>query len=334
MTTAHQIEIRALRVVDRVINSSPAEDDLVECKAEWPDNHRKAARQIAALCNAARGEDSMWLVGVNEKQGKVVPASVNELANWWPQVEKYFGDRISPEMQNLVVPTPEGDIVALNFGTGRAPYLVSANGEGGIDFEVPIRAGNRTRTARRHELILMMSEETDAPIIELVNCKIYMHMPSDAELSKNQVDPGNIRIQFTGFIFVSTVRAITIPAHRMKAVVSFPNLNDTAELDLSTGASFSTPQETTAGFRKLASGFYFDAPDGVNLHASGEMPRSLFESIHDSTSISILLEFHIAGRERPVQVRKDLSQDAKTERRGISNIRTTRVGNWTGQSDI
>lgn len=331
MATPHQIEIRALRVIDRIINSRPAEDDLVECKTQWPDDHRKAARQIAALCNAARGEDSMWLIGLNEGRAEVNPTAVEELANWWPKVERCFGDQISPDLQNLLIPTPDGEVVALNFGTRRAPYLVSTNGANGVDFEVPIRAGNSTRTARRHELILMMSEEVNAPIIELIDSKIRMHMPSEGELANSPNLPGDIHTTFDGYIFVSTNQPITIPSHRMKARIVFPNLDIATELDLANGSLFTNTRKTTVGFTKLASGFYFNASDGVNLRASGKISRSLSTSVQNFNSLSIELEFHIAGRERPVRVRQNLLRTQKDDDDNVLNVRTVDIGTWTGE---
>lgn len=330
MATPHQIEIRALRVIDRIINSRPAEDDLVECKTKWPDDHRKAARQIAALCNAARGEDSMWLIGLNEGRAEVNPTAVEELANWWPKVERCFGDQISPDLQNLVVPTPDGVVVALNFGTRRAPYLVSTNGTNGVDFEVPIRAGNSTRTARRHELILMMSEEVNAPIIELIDSRIRMYMTSEEELAATPNLSGDIDVTFVGSIFVSTNQPITIPYHRMKGRIVFPDPDIAAELDLATTSAFAHTKQTTVGFTKLASGFYFNASDGVDLRAHGRISRNVSMSVQNFDSLSIELEFHIAGRERPVQVRQNLLQSPKDDEYSIINIRTVDIGTWTG----
>lgn len=63
---SRQIESWALRVIDCVKNGQPNEDFLVELKTEWIDT-KKAARIIAGHANAARGENILWLIGVNEK---------------------------------------------------------------------------------------------------------------------------------------------------------------------------------------------------------------------------------------------------------------------------
>ncbi|MFF1388128.1 hypothetical protein [Rhodococcus erythropolis] len=327
MTTAQQIEIRALRVVDRIINSRPAEDDLVECKAEWPEDHRKAARQIAALCNTARGEDAMWLIGVNERLKNVTPADVTELANWWPKVEKYFGDRISPDLRNLIVPTSHGDIVALNFGTSRVPYLVSTDGTGGVEFEIPIRSGNKTRTAHRHEIMIMLSEQVDAPIIEIIYCKVQAWMETDEKLTESPQSMGDIRIRFDGGIFVSTTHPITIPYHRLKATINFPGGDASAKLRLTAKIASSSKNESTVGFRNLAGGFYFDASDGVALYSSASMPRNLSEPVKNASSISIEIEFHVAGRDRPVRVRQELNREPPPSDR--ESVRSTQLGSWT-----
>lgn len=229
-----------------------------------------------------------------------------------------------------MVPTPDGVVVALNFGTRRAPYLVTTNGANGIDFEVPIRAGNRTRTARRHELILMMSEEVNAPIIELIDSKISMYMSSEEELAARPNLSGDIDATFEGSIFVSTNQPITIPYHRMKARIVFPDQDIAAELDLARGSLSTNTRETTVGFTKLSSGFYFNASDGVGLRARGSISRSLSMSVQNFDSLSIELEFHIAGRDRPVRVRQNLLRSPKDYKNSVINVRIVDIGNWTG----
>ena len=92
--TPAQIEAWALRVADRVAQGKGQEDSRVELNAEWPMDHRRAARQIAALANASRGSPVMWLIGLDETSG-VVGAKHLELSSWWPQVQRCF-DGVAP----------------------------------------------------------------------------------------------------------------------------------------------------------------------------------------------------------------------------------------------
>ena len=65
------IEFKVLDIIDRLEKGQPIEDDTVELKAEWPKDHFRAARRIAAHANSARGEPLLWLIGIDEKAGVV-----------------------------------------------------------------------------------------------------------------------------------------------------------------------------------------------------------------------------------------------------------------------
>jgi len=88
MPTRAQIEARALEAYDLVSSGARREDSGVELKADWP-TPDKAARRIAGHANAARGEDILWIVGLDEARG-VCPFAPEELANWWSQVRAVF----------------------------------------------------------------------------------------------------------------------------------------------------------------------------------------------------------------------------------------------------
>jgi len=68
---SRRLEERVLSIVELVLNGRTVEDDRVELKAEWPEDHYKAARHIAGLANASRGEDVLWIVGLDETTGVV-----------------------------------------------------------------------------------------------------------------------------------------------------------------------------------------------------------------------------------------------------------------------
>lgn len=90
------IEARAFRIVDRVNAGQAVEDALVEIKSACiePD---KAARRIAAMANAARGEPVLWIVGVDEKAATVPGVPASEFASWWQRVERRF-DEVTPSI--------------------------------------------------------------------------------------------------------------------------------------------------------------------------------------------------------------------------------------------
>lgn len=144
----HELETKVLGIVDSVMHRQPVEDCLVELKAEWIEPH-KAARRIAGHANAAHGQPIIWIVGVDEEEGKVVGASKKELADWYPQVSAQF-DEVAPDLlHDLSVPIESQTIVALLFDTSRAPYVVKVPNGQNVHREVPWRTGTRVSSARR-----------------------------------------------------------------------------------------------------------------------------------------------------------------------------------------
>ena len=168
------IEAWVLSIVDQVESNQPCEDSRVELKAEWPDA-AKAARQIAGHANAARGENILWIIGIDEKSG-VVGADNIELADWLPTVNSCFNG-LFPEVFDLNVPVDGKTVVALLFSTDRAPFVVknSAYGTqnaGPVELEVPWREGCSTRSARREDLIRLLVPISRQPSVEVLGATV------------------------------------------------------------------------------------------------------------------------------------------------------------------
>jgi len=72
------VQLIPIIVIDCVKKGQPNEDFLVELKRDWIEKG-KAARRIAGHANAARGENILWLIGVDEKQG-VIGVNATDLA--------------------------------------------------------------------------------------------------------------------------------------------------------------------------------------------------------------------------------------------------------------
>ncbi len=167
-----QIESRVLNVIERVCKMQPVESSHIELKREWIDP-KAAARAIAGMCNAAGGEPVLFLIGLDEKQGKVTGASLEQLADWWPQVKKEFDQEVPTLLKDLAVHSGDHTIVALLLESSRAPYVVRnpAFGvtSGNVSLEVPWREGGSLRTARREDLIRLLTPAVQQPDIELKN---------------------------------------------------------------------------------------------------------------------------------------------------------------------
>jgi hypothetical protein len=206
------VEIRANRVLDAVRNGAPVEDALVELKREWPTDHKRAARRLAGHANAARGAPILWLIGVQDDGSDVPGVSQADLATWWAQVRACFADDVYPSIHDVAIHFEGATVVALAFETDRAPYLVRVAGS--TDLEVPWREATGVRSARRSELLLVLSEAISLPEVEV------MHAWSEAVI--RQSDPGtlDIRVNANCFFDCPPGDSLTFPFHRLEFTAS------------------------------------------------------------------------------------------------------------------
>ncbi len=162
-----RLEARVLDIVARVEGGGRAEDDYVECKADWPEP-AKAARRLAGHANAARGEPILWIMGLDEDAHACAALSRTDPSSWLDQVLSRFPDGLAPDASFLTVPVGEGrSVVAMECQTDRSPYVVTTSGRAEVDREVPWRAGTRIRSAHRHELLRLLVPAAAVPALEL-----------------------------------------------------------------------------------------------------------------------------------------------------------------------
>lgn len=163
----HEIENWALSIIDRLLQRQPIEDSRVELKSEWPEDTKKAARQIAGHANAARGEPILWLIGVDEKAGTIPGIEFTEFSSWYSTVRSAF-DELAPEPISLNVPFNGVTIAALYFETDRAPFVVKNQEGGTIQREVPWREATGVKSATRSQLLRLLSPLQRLPSLEVI----------------------------------------------------------------------------------------------------------------------------------------------------------------------
>ncbi len=168
--TRQQLEAAVLAAVDQLRMHHQQEDDRIEFKREWPGPEK--ARQLAGAANRASGSYLIYVIGVDERSGDVVPALGVDPADWWAQMEARFG-QVAPELlMHLTVYLGDGSAVtALLFSTERAPYLVKTAG-GSPELEIPIRDGTRTRSARRDEVLRLLVPAVSFPPAVLLGASL------------------------------------------------------------------------------------------------------------------------------------------------------------------
>ena len=220
---ARQIESWALRIIDCVENGQPNEDFLVELKRDWVDPY-KAARRIAGHANAASGENILWLIGVDEIEG-VKGVELVELADWYSKVEASFNE-LAPEMIPLNIPVNGEVVVALLFQTERAPFVVKnpnfGEEKGAIELEVPWREHTRVRTARRSDLIRLLSPLELLPEIEVLGQRLEVTTAGRDSVGNYQ--PGELKFVADLYITPKNTSPIVIPFHRCRATFSIEGL--------------------------------------------------------------------------------------------------------------
>ncbi len=236
-----QLELRVLAAVDALRRGERVEDDLIECKRVWPDPV-KAPRQLAGSANRAAGEPIIWIIGVDEDTGQVHARGADDPANWWAQVGKRF-DQTPPDLLHhaTVHVGTEETVVALAFRTDAAPYLVTTSG-GSPEREVPLRVGTSTRSAHRHELLRILRPATTVPPADLLEA----HVTATWHGATPTTDERPSRTECTTLggsakIYLEYVgsRAIVLPAHRMRAMLT------SGEITLSLEASVSAPYHSS-----------------------------------------------------------------------------------------
>ena len=237
-------------VISRVLSGADVEDGRVECKGEFPSEHARAARQIAALANSARSPEVMWIVGLDERGHRVTPVRFEDLADWWPQVQGRF-DGSPPLLVERRVPTDAGTVLALVFDTSDVPFVVPVGG-GSDRFEVPWRDGTRTRSARHGELIDILVPRLRLPRFELLEGSLEVHDYGGKE--------GGWSWQLVVPAYLEVDAPTILPDHRCSATVDASPSNHEWELKLD--ARIASPMDTFNPFPTVNAG----AGDRAILH--------------------------------------------------------------------
>jgi len=217
----NDIENWALSIIERVESKQPVEDSRVELKSEWPKDHNKAARQIAGHANAARGQPILWLLGVDEEKG-VTGIHHEEISNWKQSIEAEF-DALPPYLTHLNIPYKNNTVVALLWETERRPFLVKnplyGKRKGGtISLEVPWRDAGSTRTAKRMDLLRLLSPVTKNPSFEIIRGELAI---SKGEISSTGSPLCTGGLSLDVYIVPGSSDRVVIPCHKCEANLKF-----------------------------------------------------------------------------------------------------------------
>jgi hypothetical protein len=287
----NEIENWVLRIIEQVQAHQPNEDFRVELKTEWIDPI-KAARLIAGQANAAHGEPVLWVIGVNQELG-LVGAQHMELASWYEKIKAQF-DGLAPEMTDLNIPVGDRTVVALLFETDRVPFVIKnpiyGKRKGGIEYEIPWRENTATRTARRAQLLKLLSPLQKVPQLEILNGDLICSPLKDGS-------PLNLEWKLHLEIYISTNQPDThifIPYHRCKASFLVKDLFRTYPFEtliLSTAKDSLTINATRTEIR-------IEGPGIAHLHGYARTADQEFNSLAGGVEISATLP--IIGADLPI----------------------------------
>lgn len=315
-----QLEMRVIEVVDLVLAGARVEDDLVECKGEWPDpKKRSAARQLAGHANKAREEPILWIIGLDEKSHGLTSPSPVEFADWWASMSSCF-DPPAPELEHhRVVSVGEHQTVtALRFLTDGSPYVIKGGGQDGtLEREVPIRDGTRTRSARRDELLRLLVPAVGPPSAQLLSANLNANYHPET-----QGRSGRTYLHLTATVFfqqpVVSTGVVMLPAHLMHARLDFDgNIGSLGgELRYSTGQGQSQPfysgQQnqpivvTTPtilhGVDRRTDGVVITGPGSLTVSAGVRLDGDMRSALAAADVVQTHLSFGVAGVERRVNL--------------------------------
>jgi hypothetical protein len=307
---SRQIESWALRVIDCVKKGQPNEDFLVELKRDWIEKE-KAARRIAGHANAARGENILWLIGVDEKQG-VIGVNATDIASWYSTVESCFNE-LAPRMIPLNIPVDGKTVVALLFETDRAPFVVKnpvygSKGAGAVELEVPWRENTSVRSARRSDLIRLLAPLERLPEIEIIDCDLT----ATIEKTDNQGHyiPDKLRLSLELYIVPKNKNRIVIPLHRCQVefeIIGIPRIKSNW-LSLESATNYcgwgdpSIPVPLT--IQSTGHEIIIDAPGKLVLKATAERP--FLPENAKNCDVRIFIHLLPTDSDRPVVLTKTL----------------------------
>lgn len=286
------IEYWALQIIESVRLGQPIEDSRVELKSEWPDA-AKAARRVAGHANAVRGEQILWLIGVDETRG-VLGVSHSEFSAWYAQLDSQF-DGSAPDVKDVNIHINSQTVVALLFDTDRAPYVVrnpAAGKENGgpVELEVPWREGTAVRSARHADLIRILVPIARAPSIEILGGSFNVSVSQVKKSGQRPAQALGVLVQLALYATSRNSDRVVIPFHlcsgsyQIRPAITRKDFETIKFLQSSSTAGGQSPTIATSQSEVIITG-----PGTVHLEAKGNH-NPLNMTASEAPEVRILLK--------------------------------------------
>lgn len=333
---AIDLEAKVVGVVDRIRATQLVENDLIECKRDWPKDNK--ARQLAGSLNRAAGDPVIYIIGIDEQTGEIFDVSNTDVLDWWTQITGQF-DQMPPEMmRHISVPVGNGGehVIALAFASDRAPY-VTKTGSAKPSLEVPMREGTGTRTARRDELLRILIPAASAPRATVLRSELYLeHYPEVIEVqdssgmsTRGQAEGVNIHGSIRIYFEHDGRGLTTMPAHGMRGRVIIGDAHFPLKVRPARGlASYdggrslhmaAPPDDVT-----------IEAPQAVTLDF--EFPNFDLANINTfrtAPSLSYEIELNVLTAVRPLRLAVELTREDSSDTTGsLQSDYQQIIGQW------
>lgn len=217
MKPPHALEARVLELVEAARAGNPPDlsDGLTSLFRTWPKPDAVAARRLAACANFARGRDLLWVMGLDSTLG-VKGADPSPAEAWIARISEHF-DGIAPRISVLQVPIsdkPKRAVVALQVETGRAPFVVCGPRKA---LETPWLEDGAVRSARRLELVQMLSPLQELPALEILEADLSFYR--NPHVSAAARATFRWTLDAAVYVMPQADARVVIPLHRCRGTV-------------------------------------------------------------------------------------------------------------------
>lgn len=318
-----QLEVRVRELVDAVVAGGKIEDDRVEAKGKWPDP--KNAVQLAGSANAAGGHPIILIIGLGETKNEVVPLNNTEPSTWWSATEAEFVFGVAPRLLNHIrVRTDHGPVIALEFATDQAPYMVKNENGGWAKVGVPWRSAGSTHAATRAELLSILHAKAIVPPIAVVRSDVSLSSSVEAK-----IPPDKSHLSFSALLLIDSQPGehIFFPAYRQqvtlrsshghevdcsaaKWVTSAPMLPP-SDPNNEFEAKFPRPKQFNQhGATDSPSGLVMTAPDIVRMELTAYVDPAFGQSMSEADWVELVAVLPIGASDQQARLRERLPRTA------------------------
>jgi hypothetical protein len=251
----------------------------------------------------SRQIESWALSGVDEKKagaGCVIGINQMELSNWYSKIESCF-DELAPRMIPLNITIDEKIVMALLFETDRSPFVVKNPSGKSPDREVPWRENTATRTAKRSDLLRLLSPLEKIPEIEIIDINLSATIEGKDTYGNHISDELSLNCDL--YIYPKNQERVIIPFHKCKVIfeISSTQIMESRWLSLRPASGNGYAYRNVPGSLTIESTVNELIVNGAGqffLEATSARPNLPEQG--KNCNIKILIYLHPVGAERPV----------------------------------